>query len=52
MKPERLNAAMDRLFRLGAIERAELWQGPDRKAVYGLRETTREGAGNGAGNGA
>jgi RecA-family ATPase len=34
----RLDAAMDRLFRLGRIERAELWQGPDRKPVFGLRE--------------
>lgn len=42
----RLEAAMDRLFRLGLIERAELWKGPDRKPVYGLRLT----AGNGAGN--
>lgn len=30
--------AMDRLFRLGRIERAALWQGDDRKPVYGLRE--------------
>jgi RecA-family ATPase len=43
---KRLEKAMDALFRLGKIERAELWKGPDRKAVYGLRET----AGNGAVN--
>ncbi|MBB3862218.1 RecA-family ATPase [Novosphingobium hassiacum] len=36
---ERLIAAMDRLFRLGKIERAELWRGKDRKPVLGLRET-------------
>lgn len=39
---ERLSAAMDRLFRLGTIERAELWRGKDRKVVSGLRETLRE----------
>ena len=43
---ERLEAAMDRLFRLGRVERARLWTGPDRKPVYGLFDT----AGNGAGN--
>ncbi len=43
---KRMEAAMDRLFTLGRIERAELWRGPDRKPVYGLREV----AGNGAGN--
>ncbi|MEA1015599.1 AAA family ATPase [Sphingosinicella sp. LY1275] len=42
----RLEAAMDRLFRTGAIERAELWKDVDRKPVFGLRET----AGNGAVN--
>lgn len=42
----RLEAAMDRLFRNGRIERSELWKGPDRKPVFGLRET----AGNGAGD--
>lgn len=42
----RLEAAMDRLFRDGRIERGELWKGPDRKPVFGLRET----AGNGAGD--
>ena len=42
----RLQQAMDRLFRIKAIERAELWRGPDRKPVFGLRET----AGNGAGD--
>ena len=35
--------AMDRLFRLGQIERAELWRGPDRKPVFGLRETQKAG---------
>jgi len=34
---ERLEQAMDRLFRIGMIEKAELWKGVDRKAVYGLR---------------
>jgi len=48
----RLEQAMDRLFRIGRIERAELWRGPDRKAVYGLREIPGWGAGNVAGNGA
>lgn len=48
----RLEAAMDRLFRIGRIERAELWKGADRKVVVGLREMPKEGAGNGAGNGA
>lgn len=33
----RLDAAMDRLFRLSTIERGELWKGPDRKWVIGLR---------------
>lgn len=44
----RLDAAMDRLFRIGRIERAELWKGPDRKPVIGLREVRETGAGNGA----
>jgi RecA-family ATPase len=45
---ERLIAAMDRLFRLDRIERAELWKGKDRKPVFGLRETqNREPAENG-----
>ena len=35
-----------RLFRIEKIARAELWKGPDRKPVFGLRET----AGNGAVN--
>jgi len=48
----RLERAMDRLFRTGRIERAELWKGDDRKPVFGLRETTSKGAGNAAGNGA
>lgn len=39
----RLEAAMDRLFRLNRIERAELWTGPDRKPVVGLREIAGEG---------
>lgn len=43
---KRLEAAMDRLFRTGQIERAELWKGPDRKPVIGLRIV----AGNGVGN--
>lgn len=47
---ERLEKAMDRLFRRGLIERAELWRGPDRKPVFGLRETAGNGAGNGAGD--
>lgn len=41
---KRLEAAMERLFRTGEIERAELWKGADRKPVIGLRAT----AGNGA----
>ena len=41
---ERMGKAMDRLFRLGRIERAELWQGPDRKPVFGLRDTENGGA--------
>lgn len=49
---ERIEAAMDRLFRIGRIERAELWRGDDRKTVFGLRETPNWGAGNGAGNAA
>lgn len=48
----RLEAAMDRLYRIGRIERGELWRGPDRKTIYGLRETPGWGAGNVAGNGA
>lgn len=42
----RLERAMERLFRVKAIERAELWKGDDRKPVFGLRAT----AGNGAGD--
>lgn len=42
----RLDAAMDRLFRIGKIERAELWRGDDRKPVFGLRETAGHGLGN------
>lgn len=55
----RLEKAMDRLFRITRIERAELWKGADRKAVHGLRETagnglraTQETAEIRAGNGA
>jgi RecA-family ATPase len=65
LSKQRLEAAMDRLFRIENIERAELWKGSDRKPVYGLRETAGNGAvntvretretvakslGNGAGN--
>lgn len=46
----RLEAAMDRLFRIGAVERAQLWIGTDRKPVFGLRETAGNAAGNGAGD--
>lgn len=35
---KRLEEAMDRLFRLKAIERGEVWKGPDRKPVFGLRQ--------------
>lgn len=49
---DRIDAAMERLFRIGIIERAELWRGPDRKPVFGLRRRPIEGAGNAAGNGA
>lgn len=52
MGKKRLEAAMDRLFRIGRIDRAELWRGDDRKMVFGLRETPGWGAGNGAGNAA
>lgn len=45
---KRLEAAMDRLFRAGQIERAELWKGDDRKPVFGLRETAGNAAGNSA----
>lgn len=41
---ERMAKTMDRLFRLNRIERAELWQGPDRKPVFGLREAGKAGA--------
>ncbi|MGN3974206.1 AAA family ATPase [Tsuneonella sp. SYSU-LHT278] len=47
----RLEKAMDRLFRLDAIERGELpWRGSDRKTAVGLRETAADIAGNVAGN--
>lgn len=49
---ERMERAMERLFRTGRVERAELWRGDDRKPVFGLRETGLEGAGNAAVNGA
>lgn len=42
----RLEQAMDRLFRIGRIERGELWKAADRKVAYGLRETPGWGAGN------
>lgn len=42
----RLEQAMDRLFRIGRIERGELWKGADRKVAFGLRETPGWGAGN------
>nr|WP_240959913.1 AAA family ATPase [Novosphingobium olei] len=41
---DRMEKAMDRLFRTGAIERAEVWKGDDRKPVFGLRETAKAGA--------
>lgn len=50
LNSKRLEAAMDRLFREGRIERAELWKGPDRKPVFGLRTFAGNGAGDGAGN--
>lgn len=43
---KRLEAAMERLFRTGEIERAELWKGPDRKPVFGLRASAGDGAGH------
>ena len=40
IKKERLIAAMDRLFRLGAIERGFLWRDTaEGKDIFGLRET-------------
>lgn len=47
---DRLEAAMEQLFRLGRIERAQLWAGTDRKPVHGLRSVAGNGAGNGAGD--
>ncbi len=44
----RLEAAMDRLFRISAIERGELWKGDNRHPVIGLRETGVKSALNGA----
>ncbi len=38
-----MERALDRLYRLDRIEKAELWKGPDRKPVFGLREV-REGS--------
>lgn len=47
----RLEAAMDRLFRIGAIERGELpWKSRERHTAIGLRETAPAGAANGAAN--
>ncbi len=43
---DRLDRAMDRLFRTGQIERAELWKDADRKPVFGLRMTAGDGAVN------
>jgi RecA-family ATPase len=46
---DRLELAMDRLFRTGAIERGELpWKSRERHATIGLRETAANGAANGA----
>lgn len=45
----RLAKAMERLFRLGRIERGKLpWRSDDRKDVFGLRETAGDGAGDAA----
>jgi len=41
-----LERAMERLFRIGAIERGQLWKGEDRKMVVGLREVGQAGAGD------
>lgn len=47
---ERLDRAMDRLFRNRLIERGTLpWRGSDRHAAEGLRETVREGLREGCG---
>ncbi len=46
----RLESAMDRLFRIGAIERAVLWKGLDRSPVIGLQETRQPPPTNDAGN--
>lgn len=48
--PKRLEAAMEQLLRTGEIERGELWRGPDRKPVFGLRFTAGDGAGDCAGD--
>ena len=39
-----MERALDRLYRIDRIEKAELWKGADRKPVYGLREV-KEGCG-------
>jgi hypothetical protein len=53
---ERLEKALDRLFRIGAIERGFLWVDKgERRPVHGIRETAGNGgdnAENGASNGA
>ena len=41
---------MNRLFRIGRIERAEVWRGIDRKPVFGLQEVAGNGAGDCAGD--
>jgi RecA-family ATPase len=47
---DRLETAMDRLFRISAIERGELpWQSRERHATTGLRETAANGAANSCG---
>jgi RecA-family ATPase len=47
---DRLDRAMDRLFRARAIERGELpWRGNDRHAAEGLREKVRDGLREGCG---
>lgn len=42
----RLEAAMERLFRIGIIDRGELWKDDHRKPVFGLREAAANGAGD------
>lgn len=49
----RLEAAMERLLSIGAIEKGELpWKKPDRHQAIGLRETAADGAVNPAVDGA